>query len=70
MTWALRGFCQMWGSVAPPTWRSRTPWLVSTSGPWKPELVMVSYSQLSRPAPFSMTRSARAMTATSAGEGS
>ena len=28
----------MWGSVAPPIWRSRTPWLVSTSGPSKPEL--------------------------------
>jgi hypothetical protein len=67
---ALPGSCQMCGSGAPPTMRSRTPWLVSTTGPSKPELSMVSLSHASRPTPFSSTRSAWAMASMSAGEGS
>ena len=68
--WALPGSCQMWGSGSPPTWRSRTPWLASTTGPSKPELSMVSPSHSSRPTPFWTTRSARAMASMSAGDGS
>jgi hypothetical protein len=68
---ALRGSCQMWGSGSPPwPWRSGTPWLVSTTWPWYPELLMVSSSHASRPTPFLSTTSARAMASMSAGDGS